>query len=122
MRPLSRLFNRTTITVLAVTLLLTFIIIASLSDRTGAADITGILGSAAAQSNGPISVNGASYMAPVTAGSFAVLFGNNLSTTTIAASGAPYPTQLGGTTLQLTDSTGAQFNAKLVYVSAGQIN
>jgi uncharacterized protein (TIGR03437 family) len=122
MRPLSRLFNRTTITALAVTLLLTFIVIASLSDRKGAADITGIIGSAAAQSNGPISVNGASYMAPVTPGSFAVFFGSNLSTTTIAASGAPYPTQLGGTTLQLTDSTGAQFNAPLVYVSAGQIN
>jgi uncharacterized protein (TIGR03437 family) len=121
MRPLSRLFNRTTITALAVTLLLTFIIIASLSDRKGAADITGIIGSAAAQSTGPISVNGASFMAPVTPGSFAVIFGTRLANTTIAT-GAPYPTTLGGTTLSLTDASGATFAAPLVYVSAVQIN
>ncbi|MBO0720434.1 MAG: heme-binding protein [Blastocatellia bacterium] len=111
MRPLSRLFNRMTIAALAAILLLTFIIGSTRIGRN----------SAEAQTPSVYCVNGASFIAPIAPGSFAVLGGANLATTTIATSVAN-TTQLGGTTLTLTDASGATFTAPLIYVSPTQIN
>jgi uncharacterized protein (TIGR03437 family) len=57
-------------------------------------------------------------------GSFASLFGQNLSATTVQAGALPLPlpTSLGGVTLSVTDSAGVQRSAPLLYVSPNQIN
>jgi uncharacterized protein (TIGR03437 family) len=120
MRPLSRLINRVTITALAVILLITFIVVSHLTGNTSVSN--NIIGSAAAQSTGTVvSVNGASYTSPIARGSFAILRGTNMANQ-IANAGAPYPTQLGGTTVRLTDANNVQFLAPLIYVSPVQIN
>lgn len=111
MRPLSRLFNRMTIAALAVILLLAFIIGSTLVGRN----------SAEAQAPAVYCVNGASFTAPIAPGSFVILGGANLATTTIATV-TPNLTQLGGTTVSLTDASGATFMASLIYVSPTQIN
>lgn len=49
-------------------------------------------------------------------------FGTNLSAGTVAATTAPLPTTLGGTTVTVTDSGGVARPAPLFYVSPGQIN
>jgi uncharacterized protein (TIGR03437 family) len=54
--------------------------------------------------------------------SLASLFGPNLASGTAQAFTQPLPTELGGVTLTVTDATGVQRNAPLVYVSPGQIN
>jgi uncharacterized protein (TIGR03437 family) len=122
MRPLlSRLINRMTITALAIIVLITFIIFSHLTDSTGVS--SRIMGRAAAQSTGTVvSVNGASYTAPIARGSFAILRGTNMAVRTEIAGGAPYPTQLAGTTVQLTDANNNQFMAPLIYASSVQIN
>ncbi len=58
----------------------------------------------------------------VPADSIASLYGVNLATTTASATSQPLPTILGGTSLIVTDSTGAQLAAPLLYVSPTQIN
>jgi uncharacterized protein (TIGR03437 family) len=122
MRPHTRLFNRKTIAALAVTILITIIIIGShLSDRDGAAGR--IINSVAAQGTGPISVNGASYMAPVTPGSFAILRGTNMTNITLANPPmAPFTTQLGGTSVRLVDANNVSFDALVFFVAPVQIN
>jgi uncharacterized protein (TIGR03437 family) len=54
--------------------------------------------------------------------SLASLFGANLAPGTAQATSQPLPIQLGGVTVTVTDATGAQRNAPLIYVSPGQIN
>ena len=63
-------------------------------------------------------VNAASFQAPVAPGSLISIFGSNLAATTLAASTAPYPTNLGGVSV-LVNGTLA---APLFAVSPGQVN
>ncbi|MGH9656995.1 MAG: hypothetical protein ACRD96_00535, partial [Bryobacteraceae bacterium] len=49
------------------------------------------------------------------------LFGQRLATAT-AEAGRPLPVELGGTTVTVTDSRGVQHRARLLFVSAGQVN
>jgi uncharacterized protein (TIGR03437 family) len=55
-------------------------------------------------------------------GSLASLYGQNLAAATAQAGPLPLPVSLGGVTLAVTDSTGVQRNAPLLYVSPSQIN
>ena len=55
-------------------------------------------------------------------GSLASIYGQNLSAATAQAGSLPLPTSLGGVTLAVTDSTGVQRGAPLLYVSPNQIN
>jgi uncharacterized protein (TIGR03437 family) len=120
MRPRLRLINRMTIAALAAIILITFIVVSQLTGNTGISNK--VMGSAAAQSPAAIvSVNGASYTAPIARGSFAILRGTNMATQTVVGQ-APYSTQLGGTTVTLTDANNVQFSALLIYVSPVQIN
>jgi uncharacterized protein (TIGR03437 family) len=68
-------------------------------------------------------VNAASYAAgPVARGAFFALFGQNLAGGT-AQSVAPYPTTLGGTTVNISPASGGSpIPAYLFFVSPGQIN
>ena len=52
----------------------------------------------------------------------ASLYGSNLASQTASATSQPLPTSLGGVTLSVTDSTGTQRSAPLIYTSAGQVN
>ena len=54
--------------------------------------------------------------------SLASLFGTNLAPGTAQALDQPLPTTLGGITLSVTDATGTQRSAPLIYVSPAQIN
>jgi len=54
-------------------------------------------------------------------GAAASLFGDNLATG-VAIAAPPYPTILGGVTLQINDSAGVAHSAHLLYVSPKQIN
>ena len=54
--------------------------------------------------------------------SLASFFGTNLATGTAQALDQPLPTTLGGITLSVTDATGTQRSAPLIYVSPAQIN
>ena len=58
----------------------------------------------------------------VAPGSLATLYGSNLAAVNTQASSLPLPTALSGVTLSVTDTTGAQFQAALDYVSANQVN
>jgi len=62
-------------------------------------------------------VNGASFRAPVTAGSIASVFGANLAPATAAADRLPVPTTLGGVSVSMNG-----FSAPLLFVSPQQIN
>ncbi len=50
------------------------------------------------------------------------IFGTDLATATISASTVPLPTSLAGTTVKVRDRLGAERDAPLFFVSAGQIN
>jgi uncharacterized protein (TIGR03437 family) len=54
--------------------------------------------------------------------SLASLYGTNLASTTASAGSQPLPTLLGGVMLRVTDSSGVERPAPLVYVSPTQIN
>ena len=67
-------------------------------------------------------VNGASFLSgPLAPDSFATAQGTGLATVTQSAA-APYPTGLGGTTVSVRDSSGAQQLGGLAYVSPTQVN
>jgi uncharacterized protein (TIGR03437 family) len=55
-------------------------------------------------------------------GSLATAYGADLATGTAGSTTDPRPTQFGGTSVYIVDSTGARTAAPLVYVSAGQVN
>jgi hypothetical protein len=68
-------------------------------------------------------LNAASYAgASVSSQGYTVAFGSNLSTGTAQAASTPLPSTLAGTTVTITDSTGATVTALLFYVSPSQIN
>jgi uncharacterized protein (TIGR03437 family) len=66
-------------------------------------------------------VSAASAMPNLAADSLAAAVGQNLATQTATGS-APYPTNLGGVSLQVVDAAGAVRVAQLLYVSPSQIN
>jgi uncharacterized protein (TIGR03437 family) len=69
------------------------------------------------------SVSASSYAgAALAKESIVAAFGANLAAATQIAATVPLPTELAGTTVQVTDSTGAARLAPLFFVSAGQIN
>lgn len=55
-------------------------------------------------------------------GSLASMYGTNLAAAPVQATSLPLQTTLGGVSVTVTDSAGAQRNAPLLYVSPGQIN
>ena len=77
-------------------------------------------------------VNGASYVAAVSAASFAVeavapdsivaAFGHNLAAGTSTASTLPLPEQLAGSSVRIVDRLNEEFVAPLFHVSPGQVN
>ncbi|MBS1789332.1 MAG: pre-peptidase C-terminal domain-containing protein [Acidobacteria bacterium] len=70
-----------------------------------------------------VTVSAASYSGGTLASEAIVAaFGKNLATTTAAATTIPLPTTLGGTTIKVKDSNGAERLAPLFFVSPGQIN
>lgn len=79
------------------------------------------LESARAAGDAFVVVSSASGMPNVSADSLATAFGSNLAPRTETAA-VPYPTSLGGISLQVVDSAGAQRLAPLLYASAAQIN
>jgi uncharacterized protein (TIGR03437 family) len=66
-------------------------------------------------------ISAASAMPNVSADSLAAALGKDLASQTMPGT-APYPTNLGGVTLQVVDSAGAVRVAPLLYVSPEQIN
>ena len=70
------------------------------------------------------SVSAASYVSgmPLAAGSIVSGFGHGLASETAAATLLPLPTTLARTTVRVTDSTGVEREAPLLYVSPPQIN
>jgi uncharacterized protein (TIGR03437 family) len=69
------------------------------------------------------SVNGASFLFPPLApGSIVSTFGTNLANQTMPASSAALPTNLGDTTVTVTDAKGVERPATLYFVSSGQTN
>jgi uncharacterized protein (TIGR03437 family) len=69
-------------------------------------------------------VNGASFLAgPLAPNSFATAVAPGEALATVSESAAlPYPTNVGGTTVTVTDSAGVSRQAGLSYVSSGQVN
>lgn len=68
-------------------------------------------------------VHGASYQSgPLAPNQLVSAFGSGFAPQAIGASSQPLPTVLGGTTIAITDSTGAVSMAPLDYVSQGQAN
>jgi uncharacterized protein (TIGR03437 family) len=68
-----------------------------------------------------VTVSAASGTPAVAPGSLASIFGPNVAAQT-ASGTAPYPTSLGGVSLQIVDAAGTSQSAELLYVSPGQIN
>ena len=68
-------------------------------------------------------VNAASFVGGELApNSIATLFGSNLATATQLAAGADLPEELAGTRVVVRSAAGDEYNAKLFFVSPGQIN
>jgi len=60
--------------------------------------------------------------APVTPDSIATIYGQRLATATESARSLPLPRDLGGTSVTITDTQGAQQPASLFFASPGQLN
>ena len=68
-------------------------------------------------------VSAASFLpGPLAPASVVSLFARNMGETPVAATGLPLQTQLGTTTVTIVDASGAQSQAPLYYVSAGEVN
>ncbi len=67
-------------------------------------------------------VNAANYGVSVTAQGIAALFGTNLATDVAVATSLPLPTSLNGTKVTITNVDGKTADARLFFVSPGQIN
>ncbi len=59
---------------------------------------------------------------PIAPEGWSSIFGENLATQTLSASGGPFPTTLGDTSVNVTDAKGVTRPAELLAVSPGQIN
>lgn len=69
------------------------------------------------------SVNAASYASgDLASEAIATAFGSNLATTTLPALSTPLPTNIGGTSVSVRDSSGVARYAPLFYVSPTQVN
>ena len=76
-----------------------------------------------AQSTQPVAItSAASTSAGLAPESLATAFGTFLATQTATAQFVPWPTSLGGATIQITDSAGVMRLAGLIFVSPSQIN
>jgi uncharacterized protein (TIGR03437 family) len=75
-----------------------------------------------AQNTGLTVTSAASTSNTVTAGSLATATGTNLASGTATASTVPWPTSLGGITVQVVDSGNVSHPAGLLFVSQGQVN
>ncbi len=72
---------------------------------------------------GPRTVSAANYsFSSIASKSIVAAFGSNLAATTLAADKQPLPTSLGGTSVQVQDSSGQLRSAPLFFVSPNQIN
>lgn len=67
-------------------------------------------------------VSSANYLDLVAPESIVTTFGSNLAATTALATTIPYPTNLGGVTVLVTDSASAQRAAPIYYVSPTQVS
>ncbi|MGE0132277.1 MAG: kelch repeat-containing protein [Blastocatellales bacterium] len=67
-------------------------------------------------------VSAASFNDKLSAKAIVAAFGTGLATTTQAAASQPLPTDIGGTTIKITDSLGITRNAPLFFVSPQQVN
>jgi uncharacterized protein (TIGR03437 family) len=85
-------------------------------------NVTVLLNSFASLSTAPVTVSAASGTAPVAPGSIVSIYGSNLATTGTSAASLPLPILLGGTSVIITDSTGAQTALPLFYAGPTQIN
>jgi uncharacterized protein (TIGR03437 family) len=70
----------------------------------------------------PVTVSAASGTAPVAPGSIVSIYGSNLATTAMSATSLPLPTNLSGTSVTVTDSSGAKTALPLFYAGPSQIN
>jgi uncharacterized protein (TIGR03437 family) len=69
-----------------------------------------------------VTVSAASGTAPVAPGSIVSIYGSSLGTTGTVATSLPLPINLGGTSVTITDSSGAQTPLPLFYAGPTQIN
>lgn len=73
--------------------------------------------------NSSATVSAASYTSgPLAAKSIVAAFGTELARRTFTAESLPLPTELGGTTVRVTDSAGVTRTAPLFFVSPNQVN
>jgi uncharacterized protein (TIGR03437 family) len=70
----------------------------------------------------PVTVSAASGTAPVAPGSIVSIYGSSLAATGTSATSLPLPTNLGGTSVTITDSSGVQTALPLFYAGPTQIN
>jgi uncharacterized protein (TIGR03437 family) len=67
-------------------------------------------------------VSSAGGIAPVAPASLVSIYGSNLATAPMSATTLPLPTNLGGTSAFVTDSTGAETSLPLLFVGPSQVN
>jgi uncharacterized protein (TIGR03437 family) len=84
--------------------------------------LTALSAAISAAAGGPVTVSAASGAAPVAPGSVVSIYGANLAAGVTSANSLPLPTNLGGTSVTITDSTGAQAALPLFYAGPTQIN
>ena len=70
----------------------------------------------------PAVQSAAAIIYPLAPNSIAAVYGTNLASTTASATSQPLQMTLGGATVTITDASGAQLPAPLLYVSPTQIN
>ncbi len=70
----------------------------------------------------PVAVSAASGTAPVAPASIVSIYGTSLAASPMSATMLPLPTNLNGTSVSITDSSGAQTKLPLFYASPTQIN
>ena len=85
-------------------------------------NVTVLLNSFSSVSTVPVTVSAASGASPVAPGSIVSIYGSSLAITGIPATSLPLPTSLGGTSVTITDSSGAQTAMPLFYAGPTQIN
>lgn len=98
-----------------------FIAVTSAQGRSLAERAQPYLESARAAGSAFVNVSAASGMPNISADSLVTAFGSNLAPRTEVGV-APYPTALGGATIQVTDALGVTRTAQLLYVSPAQID
>jgi uncharacterized protein (TIGR03437 family) len=72
--------------------------------------------------NTATTVSAASFTNSIAGKAIVAVFGEGLATMTQFATSLPLPTELGGTTIQVTDSTGTTRSAPMFFASPNQIN